>query len=907
MRKTLALKLILIILSVSIIPIILVSFTTLFSVHTISGIAAQTFEDITTTSVEDSAVALEAELVRGLREQTISLGNDINQKLHQVTTETSILRDYAEFLYAHPGTYERYPYPSTYSFAPHGPFGSREQNENSWLLVSELALEDGLVPEEVMDEVYLTEWLDPIFRTIARNDQNAVQLYINTRSQITRGMPFYDGEYIWVDGTLEFPTAFNSPEDFDFYYLANETNNPDRKTVWTTLYYDPAGLGWMISSISPVYTGDILKGVVGIDITLDRIISSILDVTVEQTGFAFMLSDQGHLIAFPERAGPFLGFTGTLTGTFHQDEQFRYNMSQHPDQTMSRIIRKMVSGESGIEKYLHHEDQNEYFIGYAPIKETGWSIGVVAPVHEVTAPSRVMSARIEGTTRGSSDQISDQINAFIFNNIIIILLILLAMIPTAYILTRMISNPVQTLIDGARRIGTGELTHRIEVTTHDELEELAGTFNTMAHDLDLKLTELEEVNRELRQMDALKSQFISIASHELRTPLIAMKGYIELLQGRTKGSLTDEQTKMLTIIARNTARLGRIISELLDMSRIEAKKLILNREWFSIAEIIHDVGEELSSSIQKRGHTYQVDIPEKLPQVYADRDRIAQVFINLLGNAIKYTPDNGRITLTAYAREDTVCVEVTDTGIGISPEDIPHIFSGFYQATSVTSHKTGKEEFLAGGTGLGLAIVKGIITAHDGDIIVESYPGKGTTFTVILPLSPSGSEPDRESLSGRSEETEHLSHKTVPLVTEEEQKKTDILERDGATGGTKPPKVLIIDDEPDTLEFMHDLLSDQYTIISANSGATGLKSALSEIPDIILLDAWMPGITGYDVCKALKNNPKTRTIPILIVTAAVGEKEERAAESCGADGYLAKPFENEELLSRIRSFIQKGG
>ena len=222
-----AFKLLIIILAISVIPLIIVSISGMYSVHTISAIATDTGEEIARSSVTDSGAAFEAELIRTIRLQTVSLGETIDQNLHQVAADTTKLRDYTEFLYAHPDGYGRYPYPSTYGYAQNGVFGSVEPNNNSWLMVSERGLNpDHSVPPEVRDEIYLTEWTDVMFRTIAQNNPSAVQLYLNTRSHFSRGMPFVNGSFTWVDATNQFEPDMNLSA-FDFYYLADETHDPE--------------------------------------------------------------------------------------------------------------------------------------------------------------------------------------------------------------------------------------------------------------------------------------------------------------------------------------------------------------------------------------------------------------------------------------------------------------------------------------------------------------------------------------------------------------------------------------------------------------------------------------------------------------------------------------------------------
>ncbi|HWQ66873.1 MAG TPA: ATP-binding protein [Methanospirillum sp.] len=881
-----AIKLVLIVLITALIPLCIVSLVSISSISSIADNAKELGQEIAGTAMRDSSRSLTSELTAALSFRTKALGQQISTSLQRVQADTTELAAYTTYLYNHPDSMGKYAFPTVYSYGREGRFGSISPTNTSWLAVfTSGRAADGTIPKSTLDEIFVTEWLDTRFTTIGETNPYATQIYLNTKSQISRGMPFSNGSQIWLNAPEQFPVDMNL-EEYDFYYLANETNDPERKPVWTSLYYDPAGLGWMISSIAPVYAGDELKGVVGIDITLARMIDEILNVQIEKSGFAFLMSEKGDLIAFPERAAPFLGFSGDLTGTFSRGEELQYNLLQKADQPFQEIVSRMIKGEEGIVTYQRPDTNEEFFFAYAPVNQTGWSVGVVVPSLEVTEPSRASNARIQAEMDRASDTINDNLNGLMMTTFFILILILIAMIPLSWFLMSIISRPIRTLTQGSQQIGDGVLDHRITLNTRDELEDLAGAFNRMAEVLSQKITEIEAVNRELRQMDHIKSQFISIASHELRTPLIAIKGYLDLLLKDKNGNLNDDQKRMLGIVTRNTSRLARIITDILDISRIEENRLVLIRDLFSISDVIREVAEEQQTSIERRKHQLIVELSSDIPEVFGDRDRIYQVFINLLGNAIKYTPDGGIITIRAQGDGDIIHCSVSDTGIGIRTEDIGKIFSRFYQASDVITHRSGKDEFLAGGTGLGLSIVKGIVEAHGGEITVESEYGKGTTFSIILPGS-------KEPKSDNRPDDSHQMYQAVTFGSGQEQRVMTRL------------TILIIDDESDTLTLMQDLLAERFVVLTALSGATGMKRTFAERPDLILLDAYMPGISGFDVCKILKRNQSVSNIPIIIFTAGAQEQDRKAAQEAGADGYITKPFRPEDLYRIIAMFYRE--
>jgi two-component system, sensor histidine kinase ChiS len=892
MKLRISTKLFIFLLLTAIIPISILGYVGYNSNRNITLIAAAANEEVADLAMSDSTEALSQEKKVDLQARTESVARAINDILTRVEADTAELADFATYLYNNPDTLDRYGSPSTYGWTEDGVFGSIEENQNSWLMVSDLGLDgNGDVSSGLMDEIYLTEFMDVKFKSIARNNPYAVQLYINTKSQFTRGTPFIDGEYIWVNGPQDFARDMDILA-FDFYYLADETHNPDRVPVWTELYWDPAGLGWLVSSVAPVYRGQELRSVVGIDVTLEKMVNEVINIQIEETGFAFLMSGSGQAIAFPERASGVLGFEGSLVGDFGNNEQFFFYLNETGDEIFKEIIARMQTGERGLATYTHPTDNNHYYFAYHPVELTNWSVGIVVPVDEVIAPAIATNGQISQNRQVTSERIDQGARALMTTFILIMGAIVVGAFPVSMVFSRTISNPVKRLDLGSRRIGAGDLTHRISIKSGDEIEELADTFNQMADDLQRKIDEIEAANEELKKLDHLKSQFISMASHELRTPLIAIQGYVELLQEGSAGEITGEQMRMLRTVSRNTTRLARIVTELLDISRIEENKLVLKHELFALAELINEVAEEQQPVFNKRRHTISLEIEPNLAPILGDRDRIVQVITNLVGNAIKYTADRGHIRVLASQDADKVHVRVQDNGIGIKPEHLDKIFSRFYEVADITKHTTGKDDFMAGGTGLGLPIVKGIVEAHGGQVWVESEYGQGSTFHVTLPVPQ-----DADVASAR--ETMIQTEQLVYRATEFERAANGnpaVVKANGT------PKVLIIDDEEDAIVVTSRILEEHYRVIGAKTSATGLREAITNRPDLVLLDAWMPGISGYDVCRTLKGNPNTAHIPVIIFTAAAQQEDEERAQASGADAYITKPFKIDDLLGLIERF-----
>jgi signal transduction histidine kinase len=250
------------------------------------------------------------------------------------------------------------------------------------------------------------------------------------------------------------------------------------------------------------------------------------------------------------------------------------------------------------------------------------------------------------------------------------------------------------------------------------------------------IVDLEKANEELRKIDAMKSEFVSIASHELRTPLAAIKNAVQLMLSGKTGEINENQTKFLSMAERNINRLTNILNDLLNLSRIESGKIELKFEKVDLKGVLELTASSLTPQADVKSIQIEVEVPEQLPTVHGDQEKIEQILTNLIGNSIKFTPEGGRILITAklFLKEregaygDFVAVSVKDTGIGIPPEHLESIFEKFHQVES-SLHRS------VSGTGLGLAITKGLVEVHQGKIWVESEVGNGSTFTFTLPIS----------------------------------------------------------------------------------------------------------------------------------------------------------------------------
>ncbi len=318
---------------------------------------------------------------------------------------------------------------------------------------------------------------------------------------------------------------------------------------------------------------------------------------------------------------------------------------------------------------------------------------------------------------------------------------MIAVILIGYLVARLIINPLSRLVNTSRAIAGGDLTRRTDIDSRDEIGVLATTFDTMTENLQQRTLELEKTNRILEQMDRTKMRFIHVAAHELRTPLTLVQGYAQMMQIKSQGN--EDFTKYSGGIREGSGRMVEIIDSMLDVSRIDTNQLEIIRAEMEIQPVIEKVNNFFQAALQERNISLATTGLSNLPVICADKDHLYKVFYHVIGNAIKYTPDGGRITVSGQLLEKSshpeIEIAVRDSGIGIDPENQELVFEKFYQTGEVLLHSSGKTKFKGGGPGLGLAIARGIVNAHQGRIWLES-PGHnettnpGTTVFVRLPI-----------------------------------------------------------------------------------------------------------------------------------------------------------------------------
>ncbi|MCB9317448.1 MAG: helix-turn-helix domain-containing protein [Lewinellaceae bacterium] len=424
--------------------------------------------------------------------------------------------------------------------------------------------------------------------------------------------------------------------------------------------------------------------------------------------------------------------------------------------------------------------------------------------------------------------------------------------------------------------------------------------------------EMEQREAErLKDLDAFKSRVFTNITHEFRTPLTVITGMAGEVKAFEPGKPLARLEQAGEIIERNGADLLRLINQLLDLAKLEAKSLTLHPVQFDLLAFVKYLAGSFESLAATKRIRLQVNSNLETVQVAMDKDQLQTIFSNLLSNAIKFTPENGNIDLEitysgtwqnfldkdfhfvafpAQGHDDGwVIIQVRDNGIGISSDQLPNVFEHFYQINN-TESRQGK------GSGIGLALVKELVILMEGALAVKSQTGEGATFLVVLPVQSSNAlsgtvKTDDETVAGVYE---HSGKASTPNLTNE---KAPDNEED-------QPNLLIIEDNADVLHYLRVCVEDAYRIQTAANGQQGIDLALETVPDIIICDVMMPLKDGFEVVSTLKNDERTSHIPIILLTARADLESRIEGIERGADAYLAKPFDKTQLLVQLRKLLE---
>ena len=441
----------------------------------------------------------------------------------------------------------------------------------------------------------------------------------------------------------------------------------------------------------------------------------------------------------------------------------------------------------------------------------------------------------------------------------------------------------------------------IKVKLNETLAKTNGELKRLNVELGEKNGELKRLNEEVLELTHSRLVFFTNISHELRTPLTLIADPVEMLLEDT--GIKGKSRELLKMVQRNALALQQLVSNILDFRKIQNGKMELKLYRFDIVKTLTTWVGDFQLTAERKQIRLHLDVDDLKGshEMIADQEKISRIVFNLLSNALKYTPAGGEIFVSLKDEGANLRLDVRDTGKGISQDEADKIFERFFQAKGAAS-----------GTGIGLALVKSFVELHHGEARVESEPGKGSDFIVVIPREQEGDSQVIHNDVDIVDNSVNASASTGKNVVDESVLQY-IDDGDRSHGkvqqlvseNTNRPTVLVIDDNTDIRQYERTLLQDEYIVLEAADGKEGLAVALKEVPDLVICDVMMPVMDGLEFTKQLKTNTATSHIPVIMLTAKNLEEHRAEGYEHGADSYITKPFHSKVLLARIENLLRQ--
>lgn len=544
----------------------------------------------------------------------------------------------------------------------------------------------------------------------------AASIYLNTYDSLNIIYPYFDVISQYTP-RMDIPT-------YNFYYEADAAHNPERTVKWTDAYLDPAGHGWMASAIAPVYNGDFLEGVVGIDITINTITNQVLKLDIPWQGYGVLVGKDGTILALPEKGEKDWGLNELTVHHYSEailKDTFKPEQFNLYKRAGLELLAKEVEGkESGFSNIMLNGVSQ--VLSWATVSDSGWKFLIIVPEKNIYAQVNEMSKKL-----------------FSIGTLMIVGLVLFycIFVFVLYIRSRRmsskISQPLVMINDMVKKIGSGDYFQKEPDINVKELQDSAVLLVQMGKELGAvheKLLVTQKAiflaKEEAERANLAKSEFLANMNHELRTPLNAVLGFAQLLIADISTPLEESQKQNIHEIIKAGNHLMALITEVLDLAGIETRKLKVLIEPVEIGLVV----EETLALIRFLADQKNINIVMHYNEcsdrfVAADRTRLKQVLLNIFSNAVKYNREDGDIVFNCEEKEGYIRLNVTDSGLGISKEEIEDIFDPFFRSSNISN--------IVEGAGIGLTIARHLIELMGGNIGVESKEGQGSKFWIELP------------------------------------------------------------------------------------------------------------------------------------------------------------------------------
>lgn len=628
----------------------------------------------------------------------------IEDKLSEISRTAEILQNLHQNIMLNSQTFVSNNNPQ-FAVAPNGVFYKTNKNGSSLYYSSNTK-----ITEKEKDKAILTEAMDVSLKSVVDTNPIVNAAYFNTWDNMNRLYPFIDKVYEQYGEHIQM-------EDYNFYYLADLKHNPQKKPIWTNAYLDPAGNGWMLSCVVPIYNNDFLEGVTGLDITIDTFVKNILNKELPYDANLFLVDKDGMIIAMPEKIESLLGlkelkehlYTDSILKTISKPEEFNILTNQSP---FASHFRNLIKNNM---KYstLKIEDK-EYLTLQENIQESQWKLMVLIDKNNVFIS-------IESLKKLSSTIGYLAIVFLLFFYIIFFYLLL----KKTTIFSDSITKPIIDLSNQTSQISAKNTHIEIIDTNISEIYQLSSNFVSMANELNERTKRLYNAKIIAEEANKSKDDFLANMSHELKTPLNSINIISNIMMKNKSENLDENQIKNLEIIHKCGIDLLYLINDILDLSKLDAKQNNVQNTKIDVKEFMNSIYEMFYAQTNAKNLELIFKIDDNLNFIYSDQIKIKQIIKNLLSNALKFT-QKGKIHFLVEDANNDIKIIIKDEGIGIPEDKIEFIFDRFKQLDGSITRKYG-------GTGLGLTICKELILLLNGKINVTSKVNIGSNFEIIIP------------------------------------------------------------------------------------------------------------------------------------------------------------------------------
>lgn len=742
---------------------------------------------------------------------------------------------------------------SNYAISPQGVFYSIKDTGGAASFYSSATL----LAQQDHEKVLRLSQLDSLMKGIKESNPLIAATYFNSWDS-------YNRIYPWFNTLDQYPKDMMIP-NYNFYYLADKKNDPLRTVVWTDVYIDPAGNGWMASCIAPVYRQDFLEGVVGLDVTVGSIIEKIQRLAIPWGGYAILVNSNGNIMALPPEGEKDFGLR-ELTNHSYQEaikkEIFKpeeFNLFLRKDS--QKIVFDIKNSLSG--KGIITLNGNNKLMAWESIPETRWKLITIVDENKVYSETRTLAQQFA------------QIGYLMIGGLVVFYIIFIFFIwLSSRRMSKAISDPLLHMKEMVDQISHEKYQLDKPAFAIAELQETAFAIVAMGQKLDEITCDLRRAKEDADAANKTKSLFLSSMSHELRTPLNAILGFGQLLQKDNNNLSSRERQEYTDEIMTAGDHLLKLIDDVLNLSRIENNGASLNIEPVDAIKICSECNEMLRAIVEKEQLYLSAELPASTIMVMADSTRLRQVIINLISNAIKYNHPNGSIKITVNVNKDQLRISVHDTGSGIPENKQKELFKPF--------SRLGYETSGIKGTGIGLSISKQLIESMHGRVGFSSKVNEGSVFWIELPLA-------------NNSETQ------LPII----DLSTHFDDESDADIIAEIHHLLCIGCDQISIRQLARLSTKkhQYIISSASSADEGFNTLSQAKPDIVLLDANIDGVDAYELLYRLRKNEITSHTPVIAITDEIMSVLQNSSSELYFDYVLIKPIDIQHTWAVIHKML----